>query len=71
MSPCKLPSLSVPFNITATLMLLAMRGGAGLTGTQLPDSQPDPQEDDFAVDTNTTTTETLQEEVEWLKVGAS
>lgn len=67
MSPCQLPALSVPFNITAALMLLAMRGGAGLTGTQLPD-HPDPKEDDFTVDTNTTTTTEPLQEVEWLKV---
>ncbi|KAK3858569.1 hypothetical protein Pcinc_035255 [Petrolisthes cinctipes] len=67
MSPCRIPALSVPFNITAALMLLSLRGGAGLTGTHLPDPQHDTA--DLTIDTNTTETMQQEEEdVQWLKV---
>ncbi|KAK4291182.1 hypothetical protein Pmani_035977, partial [Petrolisthes manimaculis] len=70
MSPCRVPALSVPFNITAALMLLSLRGGVGLTGTDLP---PQSQHHPVNLTTDTNTTETMQQqvqevEVQWLKV---
>ncbi|XP_063847942.1 urea transporter 1-like [Scylla paramamosain] len=76
MAPSKLPALSVPFNIAAALLLLSLRGSAGMTGTHTPEEASISSEDSegngtlILSDGNGTLTELDGNvtEVDWLKV---